>query len=71
MHITIQQDQQPNPTLIDTMHPRSAKFLAFAQPGKICLIYIVNDIQPLSFLFAGHFMEGNRLLNSLLSDEAI
>jgi hypothetical protein len=71
MHITIQQDQQPSPTLIDTMHPRSAKFLAFAQPGKICLIFIVNDIKPLPLIILEDCKEQNRLLSSLLSDEAI
>jgi hypothetical protein len=57
MHVTLQQHQQPNPTLIDNAHPRCAKFLAFAQPGKICLIYIINDIQPLSFTNSVHFEE--------------
>jgi len=61
MHVTLQQDQHPNPTLLENAHTRSAKFLAFAHPGKICLIYIVNDIQPLSFLIAPHSEEPNRL----------
>lgn len=67
MHITLQQEQQPTPPLIENAHPRSAKFLAFAHPGKICLIYIVNDILPISFLVTGQSEERDQLLESLLS----
>ena len=61
MHITLQQDQHPNPTLLESAYPRSTKFLAFALPGKTCLIYIINDIQPIYHKIAIHPEDLNRM----------
>lgn len=47
MHITLQQDQRPDHTLIENGHPRSAKLLAFANQAEMCLIYFVIKIDPL------------------------
>jgi len=47
MKETLQQDQQPDILTTVCGHPHTSSFMAFAKPGKICLIFMVSDFKPL------------------------
>ena len=38
-------DQRPEIITTICGHPHTSSYLAFADPGKVCLIYFVSDIQ--------------------------
>lgn len=46
MKETIQQDQLPDILTTVCGHPHTSSFMAFAKPGKICLIFMVSDFKP-------------------------
>ncbi len=46
MSETLQQELMPGLLTMVCGHPHTSSFMAFSQPGKICLIFMVSDFKP-------------------------